>query len=63
MNKNTIPYITIRQVQQDTWEVYFRGTTNPIMQNYNTPLHCFTSRKEAKQYLKQNWDIIEKYNL
>lgn len=63
MNKNISPYIAIRQTQKNNWQVYFRGTTNPIMQNYRTPLHCFTSRKKANQYLKQNWHIIDKYNL
>ena len=55
-------YITVKQVQRDIFQCYIRGTTRPIMSNYITVLHSFTSSKQAREYIRQNWNILKQYN-
>lgn len=49
-----INYITIRKVQQDLYQAYWRGTTRPVCNlKTNTPIQCFNSKKDAKDYLNK----------
>jgi hypothetical protein len=46
------PYIIIKRVQWGIFAAYWRGTSNPVCRAAdNTPVHSFTSRKEAVDYL------------
>ena len=55
-------YITIKQVQQGLYQTYLRGTTKPVKKDYLTVLHDFTSKKEAKKYISDNWPELRIYN-
>ena len=54
-------YITIKKVQAGLYQAHLING-RPVMADYLTVLHSFTSQKQARNYIEANWQELKQYN-